>query len=318
MLTIATNWTTVSSLATGVGTLVLAIATFASVRSANRSARIAEEALVEQRRPVLAQSRFDDPPQKIMFVERNWLVASGGRAAVQHVNGRVYLVMSLRNVGAGIGVCQAWAVSAMELNAASDHLPESDFRAQTRDLYIPAGDLGMWQGAMRDPDEPAYDDVADAIDALEPILVELMYSDQVGEQRTITRFSLVPYTNQDSGEVIWTVIVVRHWFLDRDGPRSERDIQARADQIFRRIQGIGEGPAAVQDRGGAEGNASAEAEGVVEVEATGTQARETDRAETDGERGETNGAEPRQSDQATPAQVDGARPIAAIPRPNCE
>lgn len=39
------DWTTVSSLATGVGTLVLAIATFASVRSANRSARVAQEAL---------------------------------------------------------------------------------------------------------------------------------------------------------------------------------------------------------------------------------------------------------------------------------
>ena len=39
------DWTTVSSLATGVGTLVLAVATFASVRSANRAAHAAERSL---------------------------------------------------------------------------------------------------------------------------------------------------------------------------------------------------------------------------------------------------------------------------------
>ena len=36
------EWQTVSSLATGVGTLVLAVATFSAVRSANRSARVAD------------------------------------------------------------------------------------------------------------------------------------------------------------------------------------------------------------------------------------------------------------------------------------
>ena len=36
------DWATISSLATAGGTLVLAVAIFASVRSANRSARIAE------------------------------------------------------------------------------------------------------------------------------------------------------------------------------------------------------------------------------------------------------------------------------------
>ena len=45
------NWETVSSLATGAGTLVLVIATFASVRSANRAARVAEQSLMENLRP---------------------------------------------------------------------------------------------------------------------------------------------------------------------------------------------------------------------------------------------------------------------------
>ena len=60
-------------LATAAGTLVLAIATFSAVRSSNRSARIAEVALQEQRRPLLAPSRLEDPKQTIMFLEGNWV-----------------------------------------------------------------------------------------------------------------------------------------------------------------------------------------------------------------------------------------------------
>ena len=42
-----TDWATISSLATAGGTLVLAVATFASVRSSNRTARLAELSLQE-------------------------------------------------------------------------------------------------------------------------------------------------------------------------------------------------------------------------------------------------------------------------------
>src|SRR5881394_3832282 len=110
MLLLTVDWTIVSSLATAVGTLVLAVATFAAVRSSNRYARIAEAALQEQRRPVLGPSRLEDPKQKIMFLERHWVSAAGGRAAVEHIDGAVYMAISLRNVGSGIAVCQGWAV----------------------------------------------------------------------------------------------------------------------------------------------------------------------------------------------------------------
>lgn len=60
-----TSWQTASSLATGAGTLVLAIATFASVRSANRAARVAEIALQVRLRPLLVPSRLQDPEQKV-------------------------------------------------------------------------------------------------------------------------------------------------------------------------------------------------------------------------------------------------------------
>jgi hypothetical protein len=47
---------TVASFATAAGTLVLAAATFSSIRSANRSARIAERSVQIGLRPILASS----------------------------------------------------------------------------------------------------------------------------------------------------------------------------------------------------------------------------------------------------------------------
>lgn len=234
MLPLATDWSTISSLATGVGTLVLAVATFASVRSANRSARVAELALQEQRRPMLAPSRLEDPLQKIMFVERKWVHAAGSRGVALHEDGNVYLALSLRNVGSGIAVCQGWVANAglQSTRTSPNHAPMEAFRTQTRDLYIPAGDIGMWQGALRDHSDPAYTQVVEAIEAGEPITIELLYSDQVGDQRTISRFGLVPMTTSEE-EDTWLASGSRHWFLDRDGPRSEAEVQAAAEAILR-------------------------------------------------------------------------------------
>jgi hypothetical protein len=210
-----TDWATISSLATGAGTLVLAVATFASVRSANRSARVAELALQEQRRPLIVQSRLDDPDQKIGFVDGHWLHAAGSRAAAEHVHGIVYLAMSLRNVGAGIGVLQGWAVHPGRRAAAGEPAPLDQFRTLTRDLYIPAGDIGLWQGALRDETESLHGDIAGAVRERGAITVELLYSDQAGGQRTITRFGQNPV-----GEDEWLTAVTRHWYLDQTGPRG--------------------------------------------------------------------------------------------------
>src|SRR5438876_408962 len=124
MLFTAIDWSTISSLATAVGTLVLAIATFAAVRSSNRSARIAELAL-------------------------------------------------------------------------------------------------------RDPDDPVRAGVVRAIEAHEPITVELLYTDQVGGERTISRFGLQPYDD------VWLSGLSRHWYLDWEGPRSE-SLTIAASEVIRR------------------------------------------------------------------------------------
>jgi hypothetical protein len=208
------DWSTISSLATAGGTLVLAMATYASVRSANRSARTAEIALQEQRRPVLVQSRLDDPEQKIMFVDRHWARVSGGAGTAEHGDRAVYLVMSLRNVGSGIGVLQGWYARAGLATLDIDHARLEEMHQQTRDLYIPAGDIGLWQGALRDEHDAMYSEIARALDEREPISIDLLYTDQVGDQRTISRFTLTP-----AGDDRWIAGVGRHWYLDRVGPR---------------------------------------------------------------------------------------------------
>jgi hypothetical protein len=214
------DWVSISSLATAGGTLVLAVATFASVRSANRSARTAELALQEQRRPVLLQSRVGDPTQKIMFVEGHWVTADGGHAWAEHRDGRIYLAMSLRNVGAGIAVLQGWYVQRGVRRAAVDHASPDEFRSQTRDLYIPAGDIGLWQGAIRDDGDAHMEDIRLAIEERDHMSIELMYTDQVGGQRTISRFGITPLTREDHpAEENWLANVGRHWYLDGASPR---------------------------------------------------------------------------------------------------
>jgi hypothetical protein len=298
MLALAAEWATISSLATGAGTLVLAVATFAAVRSSNRSARISEEALQEQRSPIFTQSRLDDPVQKIMFVEGHWVRAAGGHGVAEH-DGAIYLAMSLRNVGAGIGVCQAWHVTPGQQSnvSAPVHSPEDQFRFQTRDLYIPAGDIGMWQGALRDRNDATYQAVAEAIDNRDVITVELLYTDQVGAQRTISRFGLVPYEVREedgNSRIEWFATINRHWYLDRAGPRSEEQVAEATNVVLR-------------EREAAE--AAAREEEAAAAEAAARDSADERSADTGEAGARANGREPGPS---------VAEPVSVVPRPNCE
>jgi hypothetical protein len=208
------DWSTAASLATASGTLVLAIATFASVRSAGRSARVAERALQVGLRPVLAASRLEDPPQKIMFVDRHFVVIEGGRGVAEAGDDAVYLAMGVRNVGSGLAVLHGWSFAVQYQLSDVPHTPPADFRRLIRDLYVPTGDIGFWQGAFRDPTEPQYTEARQAILDREPITIELLYGDHEGGQRAISRFSLTPM-----GESGWLAAVSRHWNLDRPDPR---------------------------------------------------------------------------------------------------
>jgi hypothetical protein len=50
-MTAAQEWATLADLATGLGTLILAVATFSSVRSSNVTAKVARQQLLVQLRP---------------------------------------------------------------------------------------------------------------------------------------------------------------------------------------------------------------------------------------------------------------------------
>ena len=208
------DWVTISSLATAGGTLVLAAATFSAVRSSNRSARIAEQALQEQRRPVLVHARLDDPLQKVMFADGHWIRTEGSGVVVEEQEGTLYLGIGLRNVGAGIAVLQGWYLWPELMHAERRHPPAEDFRRQLRDIYIAPGDLGMWQGALRDEDGDVRRAIAAARAERRPFTLDLLYSDQVGGQRTISRFGVSP-----AGEDQWLGSAGRHWNLDQAGPR---------------------------------------------------------------------------------------------------
>jgi hypothetical protein len=94
----------------------------------------------------------------------------------------------------------------------------------------------MWQGALRNPDDQVRADVVDAIEKGRQVTIELLYSDQIGRQRTISRFGLV-----NAGDS-WLASLSRHWYLDWEGPRPE-DLAAAASEVIRREQ-----QAAVQRR----------------------------------------------------------------------
>jgi hypothetical protein len=130
----------------------------------------------------------------------------------------VYLAMSLRNVGAGMAVIHGWHADSNLQLGTDGHAPVDTFRRQGRDLFVPPGDSSFWQGAFRedDPDERA--EFGASIGQREPFTIELLYGDLEGGQRTISRFSLVPFG--ESGEPAdWLVSVIRHWNLDRADPR---------------------------------------------------------------------------------------------------
>jgi hypothetical protein len=207
------DWVTISALATAGGTLILALATFASVRSANRAARAAERSLLAGLRPVLMSSRLQDLPQKVSFFDQHWVTVEGGHAAFEVSEQAIYMVISLRNAGAGMAVLHGWHFHPERL-AGTDHPAPKDFRRLTRDLYVPSGDIGFWQGAFRDPNEPIFAIARGAAEARRAVTVDLLYGDHEGGQRMISRFALASVPNG-----AWLATVGRHWNLDRADPR---------------------------------------------------------------------------------------------------
>jgi hypothetical protein len=183
------------------------------VRSANRAARVAENSMLEQLRPLLVASRLEDPAEKVGFQDDRWFRVPGGHGVAEVSEGAVYLAMSLRNVGSGIAVLDRWSLYPERLREEGYGDPEN-FRRLTRDLYVPPSDRGFWQGALRDSSDELFEQTRAAIVARTPLTIDLLYGDFDGGQRVISRFVLMAGPGEG-----WLAISSRHWNLDRPQPR---------------------------------------------------------------------------------------------------
>jgi hypothetical protein len=212
------DWVTISALGTAGGTFALAVATYGSVRSANRAAQVAERSYQASMRPLLVQSRPEDPPEPVGFGEGGVMQVGGGLAKVQRSDeGNIYMAIPLRNIGSGMAVLHGWHIRDEWRRATGETYPDLDsFRQQLRDIYVPPSDTGFWQGALREPDDEFRPSVEKALDGVtDGFTVHLLYGDHEGTQRAISRFGLRP---QDDGD--WFCAVGRHWNLDGPDPRS--------------------------------------------------------------------------------------------------
>ncbi|HET8894840.1 MAG TPA: hypothetical protein VFM96_12155 [Gaiellaceae bacterium] len=201
------DWVVISSVASAGGTLALAGTTYFSIRSANRAARVAELSLLAALRPLLVSSSPEDVTQHVGFFDDVGVDTPGGGAGVVVVDGRVYIVISLRNVGPGIGVIHGGFVHGRQLGASQDHAPVESLRMLSRDLYIAPGKIGFWQIAFRDADD-RREEVLAAVESGR-FTIDLLYGDYEGGQRVMTRFGVVR-----DGDV-WNLLTARHWQLDR-------------------------------------------------------------------------------------------------------
>ncbi|WP_442542435.1 hypothetical protein ACSBOX_10815 [Arthrobacter sp. KN11-1C] len=212
------DWVLLSNLGTALGTTVLAVATFISTRSANRSARLAERALLNGLRPILLPSNWSDAPQKVRFMEGKWMVVRGGHAALEIGDNAVYLLMSVRNAGAGVAILHGWHLPP---DSRAPLSPVEEFHRLTRDIYVPANDAGFCQVAIRDPESADFRN-ATAGAAGEGFAVDVLYGDAEGSQRVVSRFFITPGpagAGQDD-DVDWLLMVSRHWNLDLPAPRG--------------------------------------------------------------------------------------------------
>jgi hypothetical protein len=200
---------------------IASVATFGSIRSAQRAARVAEQSLLAGVRPVLTPSREDDVTERVGFGDGFHMSVAGHRAAIEVRDGLVFLAITVRNAGAGVAVIHGWRAAVygdtVGSSGSAHERPEpEDFRRQQLDLYIPAGEVGVWRGAIREPDDPSLAPLTAAVHDRGRVLVDLLYGDYEGGQRTIARFGLLI----DEDEEQRFANVLRYWSLDGADPRA--------------------------------------------------------------------------------------------------
>jgi hypothetical protein len=158
------------------------------------------------------QSLYTDPVQKALWADRYIAKVEGGRAVADHVEDNIYLAIGVRNVGTGIALLHGWTIWPDVYRG--DPVAPDDFRRLSIDSYVAANAAGVWESALRDPNEAAFIGMVERIREREPFTVDLLYGDQEGGQRTISRFMVLP-----AGDDGWFAQAPRHWNIDNPAPR---------------------------------------------------------------------------------------------------
>ena len=203
---------------------MLAGVTVASVRSANRAARVAEQSLLAGQRPLLVASSAEDPAAQGRLSGRRLVQRSGRRGRRKRDrSGRL-----LRHLGsqrrhrdrrpprlAPHPGARARAQRARHpASARGLHDPHARPLRRTRRHRLLAGLLPRSQerrlprGSSRGRSAPT-------------IGVDILYGDFEGGQRVISRFMLT--AKETDGVVRWYASVGRHWNVDRPDPRERED-----------------------------------------------------------------------------------------------
>jgi hypothetical protein len=144
------------------------------------------------------------------------LEVSGHGGAIKCKNENVYMAIALRNAGAGLAVIHGWIAEVRPAGVIRDVPDPADFRPQQRDLYIPAGETGFWQGAIRQTNDPSYEPLSAAAHSHDRVGIDILYSDAEGGQRAIARFTVAEWPNVP-GERADLIMVFN---VDRDDPRQ--------------------------------------------------------------------------------------------------
>ncbi len=146
-------------------------------------------------------------------MEGHWIKLKGGYGYATPTDDAIYFAISLRNVGQGLAVLDHWSFTTEQ---SVDNSPgtKNNYRRLTKDLYVPAGDIGFWQGTIRDTTDPQFAEAATTIANRGLIIIHIQYADHEGGQRTVSRFALAGY-----GKDEWLASVARHWRIDGINPR---------------------------------------------------------------------------------------------------
>jgi hypothetical protein len=163
--------------------------------------------------------RRGDPAVDVQFADGQVFETGWGDALLRRRDGVIYLALQLRNGGAGVAHLVAYRLEpepagtvtqdprGLARHRRGDPSPDpSTFTEQQRDLYIPAGELGHWQAALRDPTTELYTTMGEAITTLGRVTIDLLYGDIEDGQATITRFVLLPGEQNK-----WRCDVTHHW-----------------------------------------------------------------------------------------------------------